>query len=105
MKLHATLPALFLGTAVALAIPTSADAEHRHSRSCGHYGGGHSHYRPARPSYGYGVGLYYRAPPPAYGYGYGYRPYYAAPYRPYTPYYRPYYAPRPRVHISFGFGW
>lgn len=124
MKLHATLPALFLGLAVALAIPASAEAGHRHSSSCGHNNYrssryrssgydyrpsyGHSYYRPAPRSYGYGVSTYYSAPPPAFGYGYGYEyqhPYYAVPYRPYTPYYRPYYAPRPRVHVSFGFGW
>jgi len=114
--LKAIVPALAL--TAALALPSVAEAGHRHGRGCGHAGYGYS-----SRGYGYsgynghpyrGHGGYYAAP---YGYGHAtpYRPYatpyYAAPPPPYAygyGYYPPppprYYGGRPRVGVSLYFG-
>jgi len=71
--LKAIVPALAL--TAALALPSLAEAGHRHGRGCGHKGYHSRGY--GRSGYyngGYrGHGGYYAAPPP-YAYGYGYYP-------------------------------
>ncbi len=77
---------------LALALAGTAEARHRHSRSCGHSHGYVSYY--SGPSHSH-----YYAPRPVVVY----RPY----YRPtYVRYYRPYYHRRPHSHVSlhFSFG-
>ncbi len=87
--LKAIVPALALATA--LALPSAAEAGHRHGRGCGHkgYRGDYSYYRG-----GHGHGGHYARP-----YRYGYAPYrrYARPYyvAPPPPYVYGYYPPPP----------
>ena len=94
----------------ALALPAAAEAEHHHSRSCGHRNGYYSRYdnrgyRPYHRGYAHGYYGYYGAP-----YVYAYPPAYAySPAPVYAPYPRYYYAPRyhrgTHVSVSLGFGW
>lgn len=91
------------GLMLALAAPPSAEAAHRHSRSCGHrYSYGY-----VSPGYRYGYGYApYTAPGYDYGYSYGRPGYYGYRYDPYyysgRSYYSPYsyrrYAPYPRYY-------
>ncbi|HEY8233925.1 MAG TPA: hypothetical protein VIJ10_14775 [Vicinamibacteria bacterium] len=95
--LKAIVPALAL--TAALALPSLAEAGHRHGRGCGHKGyhskgyGRSGYYNGGyRGHGGYGGnGGYYTAP-----YGYAY----AAPYRPYA---RPYYAAPPPYGYGYGY--
>jgi hypothetical protein len=80
------------GLMMALSSPPSAEAAHRHSRSCGHryydsrYGSRYDHGRSYGRSYGYAY-----SSPRYYGYDpYAYGPYYSSRY---SPYYGPYYSP------------
>ena len=87
MRIRSLVGALALSAALPLALPTEAQAAHRHSRSCGHRYYDSYSYSPYR-SYGYYDG--YRGSRGYRGYDYGYRTY------GYRPYYRTrYYAPPP----------
>ena len=95
--LKAIVPALAL--AAALALPSLAEAGHRHGRGCGHKGYGRSSYYYDDGYRGRGYG--------GRGYGGGYyaRPYgyaYSSPYRPYA---RRYYAPPPYAYGYGGYGY
>jgi hypothetical protein len=93
--MKAIVPALAL--AAALALPSLAEAGHRHGRGCGHKGYYSKGYGRSGSGSGYynggyrGHGGYYAAP-----YGYGY----AAPYRPYA---RRYYAAPPPYAYGYGY--
>jgi hypothetical protein len=102
------------GLLLALAAPPSAEAAHRHSRSCGH----RYSYGRVSPGYRYGYGPY--VTPGYYGYPYAGPGYYAPRYDPYyyssryyygySPYryrryapYKRYYRGRPRISIHLDF--
>jgi hypothetical protein len=91
--LKAIVPALAL--TAALALPSLAEAGHRHGRGCGHKGYGRSGYYyddgyRGNGGRGHGGGYYGRP------YGYGY----SSPYRPYA---RRYYAPPPYGYGGYGY--
>jgi hypothetical protein len=86
----------------AFALPTAAEAGHRHSRSCGHYTHYDRGYRPYVRGHARGYSGYYGGP-----YLYGYAPAYVySPVPVYPPYPRYYYAPRrhARTHVSVALG-
>lgn len=97
MRIRAWVGAATLGLAFGLALPAVSEADHRHSRHCGHRYGYVDRY--GYPSYGH-RDYSHRG----YGYGDVYR--YAPPYYRYDPYYAPrryYYAPPPvYVHTHRG---
>ena len=95
--------ALVLVLGLGAAIPTAAEASHRHSRYCrhgsGYYDSGYGY--DSGYNYGYNRGYDYGYSPRYYSYEYRYRPrpYYDSYYDPYPRYY---YAPRrPRVYVHF----
>jgi hypothetical protein len=113
MRIRSLVGALALSAALPLALPSEAQAAHRHSRSCGHRYSSYDSYRDyGYRDYGYRDHRYRDRGYSNYGYrgysrGYSYRPYYRSRYY-YAPppgyYYRaPRYYRRPHfsIHLDF----